>query len=74
LQGGLFYLSSNNLGFFLHPLLKRWLINHIQGDDAAYIKPVRAHLKKLENKDAKTDKKAAKSSWVSRAVKKFLGG
>lgn len=57
-----------------HTLLKRWLINHIQRDDTAYVKPVRAHLRTLENKDAQTDKKAVKSSWVSRAVKKFFGG
>ena len=57
-----------------HALLRRWLINHIQRDDAAYVKPVRAHLRELKIKDAKTDVKAAKSSWVSRAVKRFFGG
>lgn len=57
-----------------HTLLKRWLINHIQRDDTAYVKPVKAHLRKQEEKDATTDKKTVKSSWVSRTVKKFFGG
>ena len=65
--------AGEDIGDEFHSLLKRWLINHIQRDDAAYVKPVRAHLRKLENKDAQTDKKAVKSSWVSRAVKKFFG-
>lgn len=56
-----------------HALLRRWLINYIQRDDAAYVKPVRAHLRKLENNEGQTNKKDAKSSWVSRAVKRFFG-
>ena len=68
------FAAGEDIGDEFHGLLRRWLINHIQRDDAAYVKPVRAHLRKLENKDAETDKKAVKSSWVSRAVKKFFGG
>lgn len=55
-----------------HGLLKRWLINHIQRDDAAYVKPVRAHLKKLEEEAKSTVQKNEKSGWIARAVKKFF--
>lgn len=56
-----------------HTLLKRWLINHIQRDDAAYIKPIRAHLKELEGDEVKEETATKKSGWVSRTVKKFFG-
>ena len=56
-----------------HTLLKRWLINHIQRDDAAYIKPIKAHLKELEGDEVKEETSAKKSGWVSRTVKKFFG-
>lgn len=56
-----------------HGLLRRWLINHIQRDDAAYVKAVKAHLGELENKDAEENNKEEKTSWISRTVKKFFG-
>lgn len=57
-----------------HALLKRWLINHIQRDDAAYVKPVRARLRAIEQEKASSAEKKDTSSWLSRAVKKFFGG
>ena len=68
------FAAGEDIGDEFHGLLRRWLIKHIQRDDAAYVKPVKAHLRKLEKKDAETDKKTVKSSWVSQAVKKFFGG
>lgn len=57
-----------------HALLRRWLINHIQRDDAAYIKPVRAHLKELEKAEMKTAQDDEKRGWIANAVRKFFGG
>lgn len=36
----------------LYALLKRWLINHIQRDDAAYVAPVKAYLDSLPQAEA----------------------
>ena len=55
----------------LYSLLKRWLINHIQRDDAAYIRPVKEHLQELSKEE--TGANAPAGSWLSRAVKRFFG-
>ena len=57
----------------LYLLLKRWLINHIQRDDAAYIRPVKAHLQELSKEETGASGKPA-DSWLSRAVRRFFGG
>lgn len=58
-----------------YSLLKRWLINHIQRDDAAYIRPVKAHLQELsKNEETGASEKAPADSWLSRAVRRFFGG
>lgn len=58
-----------------HSLLRRWLINHIQRDDAAYVKAVNVHLKNNESEQEqqqKTKPLSQKESWMKRAVKKFF--
>ncbi len=54
-----------------YDLLKRWLINHIQRDDAAYVRQVTtclALLRREEPADAEVQ-----GSWISRAMKKIFG-
>ncbi|MFT5698408.1 MAG: hemerythrin [Desulforhopalus sp.] len=67
------FAKGEDIADEFHSLLRRWLINHIQRDDAAYIKKVREHLKEMEQETAKHEEKEGKSSWLSRSVKKFFG-
>ncbi len=56
-----------------YDVLKRWLVNHIQRDDAAYVRPLKAHLDTLTKEKPVVAGKEAQGSWISRAVKKFFG-
>ncbi len=52
-------------------LLKVWLIQHIQRDDAAYVKAVKPKMVQLlESKDEGDDKKGG---WLARSMRKFFG-
>ncbi len=54
-------------------VLKRWLVNHIQRDDAAYVRPVKACLQSLIQEVPTIDNAQPQGSWISRTVKKFFG-
>ncbi len=55
----------------LYSFLRRWLINHIQRDDKAYIKSVTAHFGTSTNAD-EVKEEPSKSGWMSRLAKKFF--
>ena len=54
-------------------VLKRWLVNHIQRDDAAYVRPVQAHLHSVTREEPVVGNAESQGSWISRTVKKFFG-
>lgn len=51
--------------------LKRWLVNHIQRDDAAYVSAVTAHFNTVEVEQSAM-KKEESSGWMSRLKKKIF--
>lgn len=55
----------------LHSFLRRWLINHIQRDDKAYVASVSAHFK-LED-EAPAEEKEENHGWIARMTRKFFG-
>lgn len=58
----------------LYAFLRRWLINHIQRDDAAYVKSVQEHFNKPAEKMSKVnEEQSAKTSWMSRLARKIFG-
>ena len=57
----------------LHDVLKRWLINHIQRDDAAYVRQVSGCLESLRKEEPVAANAEPEGSWISRAVKKIFG-
>lgn len=56
-------------------LLKVWLIQHIQRDDAAYVKAVKSQMVEiLSSKDEPSAGSGEKTGgWLSRSMKKFFG-
>lgn len=56
-----------------YSFLKRWLINHIQRDDAAYVRAVKAHLQPVESGEDSSEPASERKGWISRAVAKFFG-
>lgn len=67
------FREGENVTEELHALLKRWLINHIQRDDAAYVRPVKVSMDALVADAPAKAQGAAGTSWISRAVRKFFG-
>lgn len=55
-----------------YSFLRRWLVNHIQRDDAAYVATVSAHFKSKNDKVEKITKEE-KNGWMSRMKKKVFG-
>ncbi|MGL1931296.1 MAG: bacteriohemerythrin [Desulfotalea sp.] len=55
-----------------YAFLKRWLINHIQRDDAAYVKSVKDHFDAKETAVTNGNEKTS-SGWFSRMSKKVFG-
>ena len=45
------FIAGEDIADELYDVLKRWLINHIQRDDAAYVRPVTAHLGSLSKEE-----------------------
>ena len=54
-------------------VLRRWLVNHIQRDDAAYTKAVKANLSTLVRDEPSPADESPTGSWLSRSIKKFFG-
>ena len=67
------FIAGEDIADELYDVLKRWLINHIQRDDAAYVRPVTAHLGSLSKEEPVAAEGEVQGSWLSRAVKKFFG-
>lgn len=60
------FLAGEEVGDELHGLLVRWLIQHIQNDDAAYVGAVRQQmLGLLEEKH--------EEGWLARSLSRFFG-
>jgi len=55
----------------LYAFLRRWLINHIQRDDKAYVAAVNGHFKLQE--EIPKEEKAESLGWISRMTRKFFG-
>lgn len=55
-----------------YDVLKRWLVNHIQRDDAAYVRIVKPYLEPSAKETASAATTESEGSWISRAVKKFF--
>ena len=55
-----------------YDVLKRWLVNHIQRDDAAYVRSIKAHLASLNKVEPVVVDTKLQGSWITRAVKKFF--
>lgn len=66
------YEAGEDIGEEFYDVLKRWLINHIQRDDAAYVRVVLPHLAALAGAAPVTAGAESQGSWISRAVKKFF--
>ena len=64
--------SGDEIGEELYAFLRRWLINHIQRDDAAYVKTVSEHFNRRENDDRK-EQETSQSGWMSRLARKIFG-
>lgn len=56
----------------LYTFLRRWLVNHIQRDDAAYVKTVREHFDSKE-KEVQQGQETAGSGWMTRLARKIFG-
>lgn len=56
-----------------YDVLKRWLVNHIQRDDAAYVRHVKAHLD-VQKPATPAAAQEPQSGWLAKAVKRFFGG
>lgn len=65
--------AGENITDEFHDVLKRWLVNHIQRDDAAYVRPVKAHLEAGKPAVVSADTPEAENSWLARAMKRFFG-
>ncbi|MDO5673591.1 MAG: bacteriohemerythrin [bacterium] len=65
------FKAGEEIGEELQNLLKVWLIQHIQRDDAAYVKAVKPKMMQLlESKD---EEGGSKGGWLARSMKKFFG-
>lgn len=64
-------LAGEDIGEEFYAVLRRWLINHIQRDDAAYVRAVQPHLAALAG-EMPVAAENAQESWISRAVKTFF--
>lgn len=67
------FKAGENISEEFYDVLKRWLVNHIQRDDAAYVRSVKAHLDSLTREEPVVANAEPQGSWISRAVKKFFG-
>ena len=67
------FAAGEDIAEEFYDVLKRWLINHIQRDDAAYVRPVTAHLGSLTKEEPVAAGGEEQGSWLSRAVKRFFG-
>jgi hemerythrin len=66
------FKAGENITEEFFDVLKRWLINHIQRDDAAYVSPVKAHFDSITKQEHGVDDAKSQGSWLSRAAKKFF--
>ena len=66
------FKAGENIAEELFNLLKRWLLNHIQRDDAAYVRAVNAHFDSLTKEEEGAANSTPQGSWLSRTVKKFF--
>lgn len=57
----------------LYNFLKRWLINHIQRDDAAYVKSVNNHFNAPNKASEPVEEVVVRSSWFSKMKTKVFG-
>lgn len=63
--------AGENISEELYAFLRRWLINHIQRDDKAYVSAVDSHFKLQQ--DAPKEEKAKSLGWITRMTRKFFG-
>lgn len=57
----------------LYNVLRRWLINHIQRDDAAYVRPINEYLNSTKSSSTEREIEQPRKNWMKRAVKQFFG-
>jgi hemerythrin len=67
------FKTGEDIASEFYDILKRWLVNHIQRDDAAYVRKVKAHLESLRKEETPVTNAEHQGSWISRAMKKFFG-
>lgn len=67
------FLAGEDISEEFFSVLKRWLVNHIQRDDAAYVRAVKAQLATLSKEEPITANGTTRGSWISRTVKKIFG-
>lgn len=60
------FLAGEDVADELHGLLVRWLIQHIQNDDAAYVGAVKQQMQALVEEKHE-------SGWLSRSLNRFFG-
>jgi len=66
--------AGENIADEFYDVLKRWLVNHIQRDDAAYVRQVKAHLEAQEPAISPTTTRKSGKSWLAKAMKRFFPG
>lgn len=67
------FKAGENISEEFYDVLKRWLVNHIQRDDSAYVRLVKAHLDSLRKEDPPVANAEPQGSWISRTMKKYFG-
>jgi hemerythrin len=67
------FKAGEDISEELYDFLKRWLVNHIQRDDGAYVRQVKKHLHSLTVEVLAVPNTESQGSWVTRAAKKFFG-
>ena len=66
------FKAGEDIASECYDILKRWLVNHIQRDDSAYVRKVKAHLESLRKEEPPVTNAEPQGSWISRAMKKFF--
>lgn len=66
--------AGENIADEFYDVLKRWLVNHIQRDDAAYVRHVKAHLEAQAPVLATAALPEVEEGWLGKAMKRFFGG
>jgi hemerythrin len=66
------FAAGEDIAEEFYSLLKRWLVNHIQRDDAAYVRPIKSYLQSQAPALPEKKEADAPQGWLARLAKKFF--